>query len=185
MNARTEEVIATAHFENATKYFVVSNAVVLACTIVGIPLMLIVLPIVWIAKTIEYKHISCELHTRSLKVKRGWINKSESSVPLDKITDLAVKQGPIMRWCGVEALSVETAGQTSGGMGALVQLVGVRDARTFRDTVLARRDALAEGAGTAQISQGTPAGPAGSEAGVLHEIRDALLRIEARIGQDS
>jgi carboxylesterase len=46
-------------------------------------------------------------------------NKSESTVPLEKVTDLAVKQGPIMKWCEVEAISVETAGQSMGGAIAL------------------------------------------------------------------
>jgi putative membrane protein len=171
-------IIEEASFTNATRYFVVSTAVVLTCTVVMIPFMIIVLPIVYLAKSIEYKHIRCYYTPRFLKVHRGWLNKEEKTIPLDKITDLAVKQGPIMRRIGVEALQLETAGQSGSGS-ALVNLVGIEDARAFRDRVLEQRDRLAA-AGDAPAAAASASAPSAGDP-VLAEIRDTLLRIERRL----
>lgn len=180
-----ERVLLEAQFDSAVRYYVWSTAIVLTLTIVGIPLMLIFLPLVYVLRTIEYKHIRCTLYERTLRVKRGVLNKVEKTVPLDKITDLGITQGPIMRLCGVEAISVETAGQSSGIGSALVFLVGIRDAKGFRDAVLDQRDRLAEGhAGKRESGASAPAPQenAGTE-GLLREIRDTLVRIEGKLGR--
>ena len=177
---RNEKVLLEAQFDSAVRYYVISIAIVLAITVVGIPLMLIFLPLVYILRTIEYKHIECTLLERSLRVKRGVLNKSEKTVPLDKITDLGITQGPIMRMCGVEAISIETAGQSSGMGSALVMLVGVRDAKAFRDAVLEQRDLLSEG-NPAKREAETVDRDAGSTE-ILREIRDTLVRIETKLG---
>ena len=41
-------IIEEASFDDATRYFVTSTAVVLTCTIVMIPFMIIILPIVYL-----------------------------------------------------------------------------------------------------------------------------------------
>ncbi|HED52856.1 MAG TPA: PH domain-containing protein [Phycisphaerales bacterium] len=177
-----ERVLCEAKFDSAVRYYVLSTGLVLALTIVGIPLALIILPIIWIVRTIEYKNIRMTLHERTLHVRRGVFNKVEKTIPLDKITDLAVIQGPIMRFCGVNAINIETAGGQSAGVGsALVNIVGVRDAKAFRDAVLEQRDRLVDGVATER-----PNLPASSDEmiGVLREIRDSLVRIENRLGQD-
>ncbi|MGP1345463.1 MAG: PH domain-containing protein [Phycisphaerales bacterium] len=142
--ARTNTLIVAASFEDATRYWLWYFGLIIGITIVGIPALIIILPIIYIAKTIEYKHLSCELHQRSVKVKRGWLNKREQTIPLDKITDLGIHQNFLMRRLGVEGITIETAGQSAGAT-ALVMLVGMRDARGFRDTVLDQRDRLAYG----------------------------------------
>jgi hypothetical protein len=59
-----------------------------------------------------------------------------------------------------------------------VTLVGVKDARAFRDSVLDRRDKVTDfGGSRAAEPVETPAAGNDSSA-VLVEIRDALLRIE-------
>ena len=86
-----------------------------------------------------------------------------------------------MRHYDLQALSVETAGQSSAG--ALVKLVGVVDTEAFRAAVLAQRDKVVASLSGADSAPATaPNGPtAGSEA-ILTEIRDTLHRIEDRIG---
>lgn len=178
---RDEKLILQASFANATRYYVVSTAVALTCTVVGIPFLIIILPLVWLAKSVEYKHIRCELYERSLKIHRGWLNKVEKTIPLEKITDLAVNQGPIMRWIGVEGISVETAGQSELTGGA-ARLVGIQDARGFRDAVLEQRDRMSDRAPNAEHGRATgDAAPAG-DAATLTEIRDILVRIESKLG---
>ncbi len=175
---RDERVLLEAQFDSAVRYYVISITLVLALTVVGIPFMIIFVPLVYILRSIEYKHIRCTLYERTLRVNRGVLNKTEKTVPLDKITDLGITQGPIMRFCGVEAISIETAGQSSGIGSALVMLVGVRNAKDFRDAVLDQRDRLDEGKPRKAEQPETPA--LGSTE-ILGEIRDTLVRIERKL----
>lgn len=191
MTERHDKILAKADFNDATRYFMLQVTVILSLTIFGVLLLPIVLPIIYISKRIEYRYIECTLLSRTLKVRRGWLNKTENTIPLDKITDLSVRQSLIMRWAGVEALTVETAGQSNTTGGALVQLVGIRGAREFRDTVLKQRDLLA---GHTDDNQGGAPHPRTNLAAAtadtaellptLDAIHDTLLRIEQRLDND-
>ncbi|MBN4082641.1 PH domain-containing protein [Phycisphaeraceae bacterium AH-315-B13] len=176
---REEIVLEEAVFDSAVKYYVIATAIPLTLIIVGIPFLIIVLPLVYLIRTIEYRNIQCTLLERSLRVRRGVFNKVEKTIPLDKITDLGVLQGPVMRYCGVDAINVETAGQSGVGS-ALVHLVGIRDAKAFRDAVLEQRDRLADG----KIAQASPEAVETSHEStdLIREIRDTLSRIEKKMG---
>ena len=43
-------------------------------------------------------NLACTLTERTLDIKKGIWNKTESTIPLEKITDLQLFQGPVMRW---------------------------------------------------------------------------------------
>lgn len=135
----SERIIWDAEFNEAvTTYWLLNGIILCVVTVVGI----LVLPIWFFAgKWITRKYLAshkCTLTDRSLKVSKGILTKIEKTVPLDRITDVGIVQGPIMRYFDIEALSVETAGQSSAG--SLVQLAGIKDGRKFRDAVLAQRD---------------------------------------------
>jgi putative membrane protein len=107
---------------------------------------------------------------------------------LDKVTDLGVVQGPIMRLFGIEAISVETAGQSSPG--ALITLTGILNGREFRDAVLDQRDKVVADAeeqtprqAPAAIS-GAPATGLGNLEHLLTDIRDTLARIDQRLEKE-
>ena len=117
------------------------------------------------------------LTEQTLIVKKGLFNRIEKTIPLEKITDLALKQGPIMRLMGLNSLSVETAG-ASGSQSALVSLIGIVDTFEFRDTVLAQRDQQ-----NSAKSQAGSASTQSLEGDVLNDIRDTLKRIEARLAK--
>ena len=109
--------------------------------------------------------------------------RQEKTVPLDKITDLAMSHGPSMRFLGLRGLSVETAGQS--GPGSLIKLVGIEATEEFRAAVLAQRERVGAsgGASSAPSRAAAAAGDAAVASGkLLTEIRDALLRIEKRLG---
>jgi putative membrane protein len=105
------------------------------------------------------------------------MNREEKSIPLEKITDLAVFQGPIMRRMGLKGIRVETAGQSSGAA-ALVSIVGIEDTDAFRDGVLAQRDRIAEREEVERPGGGVPAVGEATLLEVVTEIRDILRRIE-------
>jgi putative membrane protein len=96
------------------KYWLFATPIVLAFTIVGIPLIPIYLIIASFFVDRYLDNIECTLTERSLIIKKGILNKVESTVPLEKITDLQMFQGPIMRHFGIKGFRVETAGQSSG-----------------------------------------------------------------------
>lgn len=173
-------------------YTLVATTIVLTLTCVGILILPIYLPIAaWLHKK-QLAHMRLVLTQRSLKVERGVLNRVEKTIPLDKITDLALFQGPIMRHYELEGLRVETAGQTSAAGAALVNMIGVIDARPFREAVLAQRDAL-QGKLPAAPQATSPAGVAQSSPGeaaasseqveLLRELRDAVVRIEKRLDE--
>lgn len=185
-----DTLIQKASFEDATRYWLWYYGLIIGITIVGIPLLIIILPILYLAKSIEYKNLSCELHERSVKIKRGWLNKREQTIPLDKITDLGIHQNFFMRRMGVEGITIETAGQSAGAM-ALVMLVGMRDARGFRDTVLDQRDRLAYGddsaaaPSTTRASHSTaPAADTSELTEILREIRDEVRALRSDMNRE-
>lgn len=175
-----EQVIQRATFNPKVKtYFVINASMIFLFSIIGIPLLLIWIPLAFVIADRYLKSLSCVLTNRSVKLKSGIMIKQEKTIPLDKITDLGLAQGPIMRALDIERISVETAGSTTPG--ALASLVGVNGGREFRDAVMSQKELLAaESQGTTLAnSPATPAHPTTDEQlVVLKEIRDSLNRIE-------
>ena len=170
----TETVIREASFDPKVKtYWLLSGALVFVLTIIGIPLLLLWFPLGLIFTGRYLDRMSCTLTSKNLKVKKGVLVRVEKTIPLDKITDMALVQGPLMRSMDIQRLTVETAGQS--GAGALVSLTGIILAEDFREAGRAQRDAVAEQAGEAEKSEGASTERPSPE---LAELRDSVLRIE-------
>lgn len=167
--------LRTAAFNPKVKaYFLIRAVLVCVSTIIFIPLIPFVLLIgaFFIQKYLD--NLSCVLTDRTLELKRGILNKTESTIPLEKITDLQMFQGPVMRYFGVHGFKVETAGQTVG-VGSLMSVIGIENAPEFRQAVLAQRDAVNDGSSSPKLAAAPTQQSSPSE---LAEIRDAILRIE-------
>ncbi|MEP1445504.1 MAG: PH domain-containing protein [Paraglaciecola sp.] len=121
-------------------YWTVVWVFISCITVVGIILSPLVAIIAWLVSKKILNAMSAKLLERKLVVKRGVIFVVEKSIPLEKITDIALSQGPVMRFFGLYQLSFETAGQSSEG--ALVSLIGINDAKAFRETILKQKDSL-------------------------------------------
>ncbi len=180
-----EQVLWDAEFnERVTVYWLLNGALILTVTIFGVVLVPFWFLFGGLVTRRYLKSYRCTLTNRSLKVAKGILVRVEKTVPLDRITDLGLVQGPIMRLFNIEALSVETAGQSS--QGSLVQLAGIKDGRKFRDAVLKQRDLVV---GSAEDRSGATAGPRESNLNsdrnteLLEGIRDTLLRIETKLDQ--
>ena len=176
---RNETVIEEAQFrkKDITTYQIVSTAIAMAATIVGIAIIPIAIPLVMLIAPKIIDTWECTLTNRAVHVKKGLFIKVRKTIPLEKITDVGSVQGPIMRKFGLYSLTFETAGQSGGtsGGGALVKLLGIRNSEEFRDLVLDTRDAASPTTKTIQAST------APSEESVMVEIRDSLLRIEQQL----
>ena len=177
----TPQILVEAEFtKKVCTYWLLSGALVMVLCVVTIPLIPLWF-LIGMALTAKYlEHMSCTLTEKTLIVRKGMFNRIEKTIPLEKITDLGLKQGPIMRWMELHALTVETAGSSGGttGSGALVSLIGIEDTIGFRNKVLAQRDAIMATGSTPTTPAGTP-----DDESILADIRDTLHRIEDAVKQ--
>ena len=128
------------------------------------------------------RRASARLTANALEIKTGVFFRKESTIPLNRITDLRLHDGPVMRHYGLRGLKVETAGMSGQDSGSEGNLIGVIDAEGFRNAVLAQRQRVID-AETGRAPSAPAAGASSSDA-VLEEIRDILARIETRLSRD-
>jgi len=176
-------ILRKAEFNPKLKtYWLFSGLLVCVVSVIGIPLLPIVVPVLLWRMGELFDSLECTLTERSLILKRGKWFRTEKTVPLNKIQDLSLRHGPLLNYLGLSKITLETAGQSGGGAGeGDAVLTGVIDAKGFRDAVLAQRDKLEEG--TASPVATTASEPASSHDEtvlLLREIRDTLARIEQK-----
>ncbi len=170
----TGQVLLEAQFDvNIIPYGRWWVALLLSITVAGIPLI----PFWWIFSywygPEYYRRASVRLTTHALEIRKGVFARSEATIPLNRIADLRLHDGPLMRHYGLRGLKVETAGQSSGPGASKSDLLGLVDAVQFRDAVLRQRQKLIDSG-----AAGTDSSATGSVAGLLTAIRDILARME-------
>jgi len=156
-------------------YYFWSGVVTLTLTMVGI----LALPLwavagSWWARR-HYESLSMEVTDRAVIIGKGVFFKQELTIPLDKIQDISVREGPLLNALGLLGLRLETAGQRNMTTGKSEgDLVGLLEARHIRDVIIQRRDRLA--------SSERPLPPSSDTNALLIEIRDSLQRLETKLG---
>ena len=174
MSSSRDEVLLEAEFDRRVMgYGRLAVCLLLLITLVGVPL--IPFWLIWSVSYLPkaYDRFSARLTPISLELTRGVYFRSDSTIPLDRITDVRLHDDPLMRFSGIQGLKVETAGQ-SGTTGAEGNLIGVVDAPAFRDAILRQREILQESGPTASPSA------AESDQDLLVEIRDLLRSIDSK-----
>jgi len=167
-----------SHFSPKLKFYLYfGSALYLAITVVGILLLPLwfVFGGLWVKR--YYNSLKLDLTDRTVVIKKGVWFRKELTIPFDKIQDISIHEGPILKAFGIMSLRIETAGQRNAATGQSdADLTGLIDARGMRDRILALRDA--------QITNGQqPAAQQGATSQeLLAEIRDALIRIENKLG---
>lgn len=123
-----------------------------------------------------YYSIHYHLDDRYVSKSSGVLWKQKRSIPLGKITNLDVRQGPLERLLGFGQIWIFTP--STGAATPEEKLIGVSLPHDMKQIIVDRAEAV-KGGGPSP-SQPTPAA-AGTDANsvLLIEIRDALLRIEA------
>ncbi len=149
----------------------------LLITLVGVPLIPFALLFCrWYYP--EYlRRLSARLTTQAVEIRKGVFFRKESTIPLNRITDVRLHDGPIMRRYGLRGLKVETAGQAGQIDGSEGDLIGIIDAPTVRDAILRQRQVVMSGEEAPAPVAPAPAG----DAQLLTEIRDILARMEERL----
>ncbi len=174
-----EKLITTAQFDPAVKkYWMVLALIITFFTAIGIPLLPLVGILVMLLSQRILNAMSAELFERKLVVKRGVFVRIEKTIPLEKITDVGLTQGPLMRAFGIYRLDFETAGQS--GAGALVSMLGIVDAAAFRERILAQKDRLQFDVRAAVDASGNPAGFEGDQ---LTALLTSVQNIERMLAE--
>ena len=138
-------------------------------TFIGIPLAILWLVIGIPVHNKQFQNLSCDLTDRSINMRMGWLFKKQQNIPLDKLTDVSIHEGPILNAFGVVRMHFETAGS------APFILTGVKDGPSFRDRVLQQRDSLSNITSSGQTTQSND---------VLVEIRDLLQQINENLSSE-
>lgn len=158
-------------------YLLITSLLVLVVTGIGIlliPIWAVLAP--FLVKK-YFDRLECELTTRTLRFKKGYIFHTERTIPLDKIQDLTFKEGPVLRWLELSILQIETAGQSQQGSSDL-KLIGIVDAANFRNRVLEQRDKVTE-----NVSTVTESATEESSTAILKDIRQTLQSIEQKMNK--
>ena len=112
----------------------------------------------------------------------GVFFRKESTIPLNRITDVRLHDGPVMRHYGLRGLKIETAGASGQDSSSEENLIGVIDAEGFRNAVLSQRQRVIDSESGARVPVATASPSAGvSSDALLSEIRDILARIESKL----
>ena len=142
----------------------------LLVTVVGIIAMIVWIALGWIVHKKQFEHMSGALTDRSINMRMGWLFKKQQNIPLDKLTDVSIHEGPILNAFGVVRMQFETAGA------APFILTGVKNSDQFRDLVLQQRDSL--------VSTPQQSAPSDDSNEVLVEIRDILQQINSNLSNE-
>lgn len=123
-------------------YLVVSVALTLTMTIVGIPLAILWLLGIgpWWARH-YFDKLECELTDQSLRYRKGILVQVEKTIPLENIQDVTFIEGPLLKRFNLSILKFETAGQSAGQANDM-KLVGIIDAHDYRAQILAARERI-------------------------------------------
>ncbi|MEI7857688.1 MAG: PH domain-containing protein [Methanomicrobiales archaeon] len=81
-----------------------------------------------------YQSMSYELHEDEMRWKRGVWFRTTGIVPYNRITNLDLKQGPVMRWLRISTLSIQTAGY-SGQSVPEIRIEAIEHAEELRELV--------------------------------------------------
>ena len=151
-------------------YWWIMANVSLLVTMVGIIVMPIWILFGWLVHQKQYEHMSGALTDRSINMRMGWLFKKQQNIPLDKLTDVSIHEGPILNAFRGGRMQFEPAGA------APFILTGVKNSNQFRDLVLQQRDAL--------VSAPQQSAPQDESNNVLVEIRDILQKISENISNE-
>ena len=91
----------------------------------------------WLSKK-QAEALRYWLDGSTLRVDQGVFFFKRKAIPLDRVTDVVLTQGPLMRWCGIWELQVQTAG--TGQAVPEAALYGLMDPEHMRDQLLSARD---------------------------------------------
>ena len=154
------------------------TAVVIAGAVVIISLVFIV----W--TKLYYESMFYELHGDELRWRRGVWFRTTGIVPYNRITNLDLKQGPLMRWLNISTISIQTAGY-SGQAVPEIRIEAIEHAEELRELLrnaVRSCSSAGDGTGTGSAPTVVAAEPV-ANTGTSLLILDELKKIRALLEQ--
>ncbi|QYZ79923.1 PH domain-containing protein [Methanofollis formosanus] len=145
-------------------------------------LALLIFVAVWIP--LYYRSIVYHLTETEMTWKRGVWFRSTGIVPYNRITNVDIIQGPVMRLFGISNLRIQTAGYSAQAQ-AEIRILGIEDPEPLRELIMAqvrgRPPVAAVTGGEEEETAPAPVG-AGQDAVVaeLRAIRELLEKMAGR-----
>lgn len=135
-------------------------------------LAIVVLFLAWVR--LYYESMWYELREDELSWRRGVWFHTTGIVPYNRITNLDIKQGPVMRALGISTLALQTAGY-SGQAVPEIRIEGMEHADELREILRARiRQTSVQGDGTG----GATSAPPMTDPRILDELVKIRLLLE-------
>jgi membrane protein YdbS with pleckstrin-like domain len=130
----------------------------------GIFVVLLVIFVIWVR--LYYASMWYELRVDEMSWKRGVWFHTTGIVPYNRITNLDIRQGPVMRALGISSLSIQTAGY-SGQAVPEIRIEGIEHAEELRELIRA----MVRGCSQAHDGTGTGAtAPKATDRMILEEL---------------
>jgi membrane protein YdbS with pleckstrin-like domain len=126
-----------------------------------------------------YDSMQYELREDELTWQRGVWFRRTGIVPYNRITNIDIRQGPLMRALGISNLAVQTAGY-SGQMVPEIVLEAMEHAEELRGTIRSRVRLETGGDGTGSGGATPRADPHATDLMILDELRRIRTLLEAR-----
>jgi len=152
-----------------------------AMAILGGLVLITIIFVVW--TRLYYDTMLYELHDDELRWRRGVWFRTTGIVPYNRITNLDLRQGPVMRWLGISTISVQTAGY-SGQAVPEIRIEAIEQAEELRELLRASvRACSAAGDGTGTSGQAprpadTPVATIGTSMLMLDELKKIRVLLE-------
>jgi uncharacterized protein len=137
-------------------------------------LVVVIIFLIWVQ--LYYESMWYELREDEMSWKRGVWFRTTGIVPFNRITNLDVKQGPVMRALGISTLAIQTAGY-SGQAVPEIRIEGMEHAEELRELI---RSLVRTTSSTGDGTGGKPVTPVSANEKILEELIKIRLVLEQR-----
>ncbi len=153
-----------------------------AAAIVFVLIVIAVLFILW--TRLYYDSMYYELHGDELRWRRGIWFRTTGIVPYNRVTNLDIRQGPVMRWLKISTISIQTAGY-SGQAVPEIRIEAIEHAEELREllrkAVRSCSAVAGDGTGSGQSPMAITAEPVattGTSILILDELKKIRMLLE-------
>jgi uncharacterized protein len=153
-----------------------------ALAVAGLLVVLFVLFIIW--TRLYYESMFYELHDDELRWRRGVWFRTTGIVPYNRVTNIDIRQGPVMRRLGISTISIQTAGYSGQAVPEIriEAIVHAEELRELLRTAVRSYSAVAgDGTGSGPAPKATPAEPVattGTSLLILDELKKIRMLLE-------
>ena len=109
---------------------------ILIAIFIAIIILVIVIAFVLVWVHLYYKSVVYHLNETEMTWKRGvWFRKT-GIVPYNRITNIDISQGPVMRIFSISNLQIQTAGSSGNKSQSEISIIGMEDAEPLRAFIM-------------------------------------------------